>query len=58
MKDFYYLTKHNATYAENFYELEREGKQKRKFAALKSALIWTVLPYIFNKIEAYFNKIK
>lgn len=57
LKDFYYLLKHNSTYAEHFFSLERKIKPVSKLNALKGALIWTILPYLITKIDNAYNTI-
>ena len=44
-----------ATYAENFYNLERG--ELGKWGALKGAFVWAILPYLGTKIDNYYNNI-
>lgn len=62
LKDFYYLLKHKATYAEYFFGMERgslsTGNKSRKMTKLQVALhaaVVTILPYLLNKVDSYYN---
>lgn len=63
LKDWYYLRKHKATYAEYFFGLERErlggvGKGvevSSRVKAVLSAVVMTVVPYLVGKIDAFYN---
>ena len=64
-KDFYYLLKHKATYAEYFFRLERESllkpestKAHSKLRLLLHTAVVTLVPYLANKLETYFNQLK
>jgi hypothetical protein len=54
-KDFYYLVKYKATYAEEFFNLERKMSLNSKFKALKGAVIFTIIPYLCIKIDNFYN---
>jgi hypothetical protein len=65
LKDFYHLLKHKATYAEYFFGMERESlltaEKHNKLSKLKvllNAAVMTVLPYVFSKIDSYYNNLK
>jgi hypothetical protein len=64
-KDFYYLKKYKATYAEYFFGLEREtlntaNKESKpsKLRLILNTAIMTVIPYLIRKIDIYFNDLK
>lgn len=56
LKDFFYLISKNSTYAENFFDFDRKTKGG-KLSALKSALVWTIIPYLLTKVEAYYMQL-
>ncbi len=55
IKDYLSLRTNRATYAENFYNLERG--ELGKWGALKGAIVWAILPYLATKIDNYYNNI-
>lgn len=55
LKDFFFLITKNTTYAENFFDFQRKNERGKLFA-LKSAIVWTIIPYVITKIENYYNQ--
>lgn len=55
LKDFFFLVTKNTTYAENFFDFQRKNGSSKLFA-LKSAIVWTIIPYVTARIENYYNQ--
>ncbi|KAK0054997.1 peroxisome assembly protein 12 [Biomphalaria pfeifferi] len=60
----YYLKKYGGSFAENFYEMKRVPSGQPEAASLKvklrlqSLLCLTLLPYVFQKLESFFEELK
>jgi hypothetical protein len=57
IKDLLYLITKNVTYAENFFDFDRKVAAGSKILALKSAVVWTIIPYLLTKIDGYYNQL-
>ncbi|KAK6968486.1 ubiquitin-protein ligase peroxin 12 [Biomphalaria glabrata] len=60
----YYLKKYGGSFAENFYEMKRVPSGQPEAASLtvklrlRSLLCLTLLPYVFQKLESFFEELK
>ena len=61
LKDFVCLKKYGGTYAEQFYSMERSDlsavKSGRNLKILCHTLFMTMVPYLLNKLETYYNRL-